>query len=167
MKIKLPAFFKSYGFSFILIISIIIGSVLGIIFKKDAAVLKPLGDIFLNLLFTIVIPLVFFSISSAVAGMSDLKRLGKILTAMIVVFTVAGFIAACVMMIGVKIYPPALGININLGSYLKIEHFNTAEQIAKALTVSDFRDIMSKNNMLALIIFAILTGLGASSAGKK
>jgi len=95
MKIKLPAFFKSYGFSFILIISIIIGSVLGIIFKKDAAVLKPLGDIFLNLLFTIVIPLVFFSISSAVAGMSDLKRLGKILTAMIVVFTVAGFIAAC------------------------------------------------------------------------
>ena len=167
MKIKLPAFFKSYGFSFILIISIIIGSVLGIIFKKDAAVLKPLGDIFLNLLFTIVVPLVFFSISSAVAGMSDLKRLGKILTAMIVVFTIAGFIAACIMMIGVKIYPPALGININLGSYLKIEHFNTAEQIAKALTVSDFRDIMSKNNMLALIIFAILVGLGASSAGAK
>jgi Na+/H+-dicarboxylate symporter len=99
--------------------------------------------------------------------MSDLKRLGKILTAMIVVFTIAGFIAACVMMIGVKIYPPALDININLGSYLKIEHFNTAEQIAKALTVSDFRDIMSKNNMLALIIFAILTGLGASSAGEK
>jgi len=167
MKIKLPTFFKSYGFSFILIISIIIGSVLGIIFKKDAAVFKPLGDIFLNLLFTIVIPLVFFSISSAVAGMSDLKRLGKILTAMIVVFTIAGFIAACVMMIGVQIYPPALDIKINLDSYLKIEHFNTAEQIVKALTVPDFRDIMSKNNMLALIIFAILTGLGASSAGEK
>jgi Na+/H+-dicarboxylate symporter len=91
--------------------------------------------------------------------MSDLKRLGKILAAMIVVFTFAGFIAACVMMIGVKIYPPALGININLGSYLKIEHFNTAEQITKALTVSDFRDIISKNNMLALIIFSILIGL--------
>ncbi|MGD0278875.1 MAG: dicarboxylate/amino acid:cation symporter [Smithella sp.] len=167
MKIKLPAFFKSYGFSFILIISIIIGSVLGIIFKKDAAVFKPFGDIFLNLLFTIVIPLVFFSISSAVAGMSDMKRLGKILTAMIIVFTIAGFIAACVMMIGVKFYPPAPDMKINLGAYLKIEHFNTADQIVKALTVSDFRDIMSKNNMLALIIFAILTGLGASSAGKK
>ncbi len=167
MKIKLPAFFKSYGFSLILIISIIIGSVLGIIFKRDAAVFKPLGDIFLNLLFTIVIPLVFFSISSAVAGMSDMKRLGKILTAMIVVFTLAGFIAACVMMIGVKIYPPAPDMKINLGAYLKIEHFNTAEQIVKALTVPDFRDIMSKNNMLALIIFAILTGLGASSAGEK
>ncbi|MGP8153735.1 MAG: dicarboxylate/amino acid:cation symporter [Smithella sp.] len=167
MKIKLPAFFKSYGFSLILIISIIIGSVLGIIFKRDADVFKPLGDIFLNLLFTIVIPLVFFSISSAVAGMSDMKRLGKILTAMIVVFTLAGFIAACVMMIGVKIYPPAPDMKINLGAYLKIEHFNTAEQIVKALTVPDFRDIMSKNNMLALIIFAILTGLGASSAGEK
>jgi Na+/H+-dicarboxylate symporter len=167
MKIKLPPFVQAYGFSFILIISIIVGSILGITFKKDAVILKPLGDIFLNLLFTIIIPLVFFSISSAVAGMSDMKRLGKILFAMIVVFTIAGFIAASVMIIGVKIYPPALNININLGTYLKIEHFNTYEQILKAFTVSDFRDILSKNNMLALIIFSILTGLGTSSAGEK
>ncbi len=55
---------KSYGFSMILIVSIIFGAVLGIIYQKDAAVFKPLGDIFLNLLFTAIVPLVFFSISA-------------------------------------------------------------------------------------------------------
>jgi len=52
--------FKSYGFSITLILSIIIGAILGIIYKKMPASFKPLGDIFLNLLFTVLIPLVFF-----------------------------------------------------------------------------------------------------------
>src|SRR5450759_581715 len=85
MNIRLTPFFKAYGFSIILIISIIIGSFLGIIYKKDAIVFKPFGDIFLNLLFTAIIPLVFFSISSAVAGMTNIRRLGKIMSAMILV----------------------------------------------------------------------------------
>jgi Na+/H+-dicarboxylate symporter len=167
MKIRSNSFIKAYGFSMLLTVSVLAGGLLGFIYGKDAVMFKPLGDIFLNLLFTIIIPLVFFSLSSAVAGMTDMKRLGKILSAMIVVFTIAGFIAASVMIIGVIIYPPAPDMKIDLGTSLKIEHFNTFEQIVKALTVSDFRDIISKKNMLALIIFSILTGLGASAAGEK
>ena len=49
----MPPFLKSYGFSILLIIAILIGALLGIIFKKDAVMFKPLGDIFLNLLFLI------------------------------------------------------------------------------------------------------------------
>jgi Na+/H+-dicarboxylate symporter len=158
MNIRSNRFIRAYGFSLLLVVSVLAGALLGLIYGKDAVVFKPLGDIFLNLLFTIIIPLVFFSISSAVAGMTDMKRLGKILSAMIVVFTLAGFIAASVMIIGVKIYPPAPDMKIDLGTYLKMEHFNTYEQIVKAFTVSDFRDILSKNNMLALIIFSILIG---------
>ena len=73
-------FLKNYSFSLILLFSIALGAGLGLVFKEKAAVLKPLGDIFLNLLFTAVVPLVFFSISSAIAEMSDLHRLGKIMT---------------------------------------------------------------------------------------
>ena len=76
--------------------------------------------------------------------MSDMKRLGKILTAMIVVFTIAGFIAASVMVIGVIIYPPAPDLKIDLPANFRIEQFNTAEQIVNALTVSDFRDLLNK-----------------------
>lgn len=167
MNIKFKKFIKAYGFSMLLIVSVLAGALLGLKYGKNAIIFKPLGDIFLNLLFTIIIPLVFFSISSAVAGMTDLKRLGKIMSAMIIVFTIAGFIAACIMIAGVTIYPPASNVKINLGIPLKTEHFNVYEQIVNVLTVSDFRDILSKKNMLALIIFSILTGLGASAAGEK
>src|SRR4030042_197937 len=165
MKIKLPPFLKSYGFLIILIISIIIGAFLGIIYKKDAAVLKPLGDIFLNLLFTAIIPLVFFSVSSAVAGMTNIRRLGKIMSAMIFVFVVTGLIPSIVLTSGVVLYPPATGIRIDLGAGINMEHFKASEQIVKAFTTADFADILSKKNMLALIIFSILIGLATSAAG--
>ncbi len=167
MKKKLPPVLKSYGFSFILIGSIIIGSVLGIIYKKDAAVFKPFGDIFLNLLFTAIVPLVFFSISSAVASMTNLRRLGKILTAMIAVFVVTGLIASMVMIIGVMLYPPAQDVTIALGSAVNGDHPKISDQIVKAFTAPDFADILSKKNMLALIIFSILLGLATSATGEK
>jgi Na+/H+-dicarboxylate symporter len=167
MKIKLPPFLKSYGFSIILIISIIIGSFLGIIYKKDAIVFKPFGDIFLNLLFTVIVPLVFFSISSAVAGMTNIRRLGKIMGSMIFVFVITGLIASMVMIIGVILYPPATGAHVNLGNGVNVEHLKASEQMVKAFTVSDFADLLSKKNMLALIIFAILTGLATSAVGER
>ena len=167
MKNKLPPFLKSYGFSLVLIISIIIGAFLGIIYKKDAVIFKPFGDIFLNLLFTAIIPLVFFSISSAVASMTNIRRLGKIMSAMIFVFVITGLIASIVMVIGVQLYPPAAGVRIDLGTAVNIEQFKTSEQIVKAFTVPDFPDILSKKNMLALIIFAILIGLATSVIGEK
>jgi Na+/H+-dicarboxylate symporter len=164
---KSPPFLKSYGFSIILIISIIIGSFLGIIYKKDAIIFKPFGDIFLNLLFTAVVPLVFFSISSAVAGMTNIRRLGKIMGAMIFVFVATGLIASAVMVIGVLLYPPAASVKIALGAGINTEHFKISDQIIKAFTAPDFVDILSKKNMLALIIFSILIGLAASASGER
>jgi len=167
MKIKLPPFFKSYGFSILLLFSIIVGAGLGVFYKKDAALLKPLGDIFLNLLFTVIVPLVFFSISSAVASMNNVRRLGRILSAMIFVFVVTGFIASGVMIVAVICYPPASGVTIPLGAAADIQHLKAADQIVKAFTVSDFPQLLSKNNMLALIVLSILTGLATSAVGEK
>jgi Na+/H+-dicarboxylate symporter len=167
MNIKLSSFLKSYGFSIILIISIIAGAFLGIIYKKDAVSFKPLGDIFLNLLFTIIVPLVFFSISSAVAGMQNIRRLGKIMSAMIFVFVITGLIASIVMISGVLLYPPATGIHLTLGNGALVEHLKISDQIVKAFTVSDFSELLSKKNMLALIVFSILIGLATSASGER
>ncbi len=167
MKTTLPPFLKSYGFSILLIFSIIVGAGLGMLYQKDAVLLKPLGDIFLNLLFTVIVPLVFFSISSAVASMTNIRRLGRILSAMILVFVVTGFIASGVMIVAVIFYPPASGVAIPLGAAADIQHLKAADQIVKAFTVSDFPHILSKNNMLALIVLSILTGLATSAVGEK
>jgi Na+/H+-dicarboxylate symporter len=167
MKMRLPPFLTSYGFSIILICSLLIGALLGIVLKQSAAVLKPLGDIFLNLLFTTIVPLVFFSISSAIAAMTNIRRLGKILSAMILVFVITGLIASLVMMVGVGLYPPAAGVNIHLGAAAKVEELKVSEQMVKALTAADFADVLSKKNMMALIVFSILIGLATSAAGER
>jgi len=164
---KLSGFLKSQGFSLLLIASVFLGSILGIVFKKDAAILKPLGDAFLNLLFTTIVPLVFFSISSAVAGMPNLKRLGKILSCMLAFFILTGMIASAIMVIAVQFYPPSAAVALDLNTKVQIDQFKTSEQIVKAFTASDFTEIMSKRNMLALIVFAILVGLAASACGEK
>jgi len=167
MEIKAPSFLKAYGFSILLISSIIIGALLGLAYKEDAAKFKPLGDIFLNLIFTTIVPLVFFSISSAVAGMQNIRRLGKIISAMFFVFVVTGLIASIIMMIAVILYPPSLGMNLNLGSAVNVEQIKISDQLVKAFTVSDFTELISKKNMLALIVFSILTGLATSAAGER
>ena len=167
MKTRLPLFLKSHGFSLLLIFSIMVGAGLGIFHKKDAVSLKPLGDIFLNLLFTVIVPLVFFSISSAVASMTNIRRLGRILSVMILVFLATGFIASCVMIAAVIIYPPTTGVAIPLAAAADVQRLKVIEQIVKAFTVSDFPHLLSKNNMLALIVFSLLTGLATSAVGEK
>jgi len=161
------AFLKNYGFSILLLFSISVGSALGIFLKDKAVIFKPFGDIFLNLMFTAVVPLVFFSISSAVAEMADVKRLGKILFAMILVFIATGTVASFLMMAGVRCFPPAQGIQIALNQSTGVEHLKVSEAIVSAFTVSDFPDLFSKKNMLALIIFSLLLGLATSFAGQR
>lgn len=151
----------------LLIAALIAGAMLGLIFKKDAALFKPLGDVFLNLLFTVIVPLVFFSIASTVASMTNLKRLGKILSAMILIFIFTGIIASVVMMVAVIAYPPASGTHIPMPAAAGIQHLQVSDQIVRAFTVPDFALIISKGNMLALIIFSVLTGLAASAASEK
>ena len=164
MIIKKSNFFKHYSFSLILLCSIAIGAGLGIIFKEKAAVLKPLGDIFLNLLFTAVVPLVFFSISSAIAEMSDFHRLGKIMGLMMFLFIATGLISASLMIFGVKLYPPVLTDHPVLKMASGITQVKTVEQLVQAFTVPDFVNLLSKQNMLALIVFSLLVGLSASLA---
>jgi len=166
MKFK-SVFLKNYAFSILLIVSIAIGSLLGLVFKENSSFFKPFGDIFLNLLFTIVVPMVFFSIASAVAVMTDAKRLGKIMTWMILIFVATGIAASLLMIVGVSAFPPAQGMNLPLGPPPEPSQDRIAQQIVRAFTVADFGELLSKKNMLALIVFSILLGLAASAVGEK
>lgn len=166
MKFK-SAFLKNYGFSLVLIAFILAGALLGFVLKEKAVVVKPLGDIFLNLLFTSVVPLVFFSISSAVAGMSNLTRLGKILGWMIAIFVITGIISSTLMVIGVKMFPPAEGIKIALSANVNPETPKISEQIVRTFTVPDFADLLSRKNMLPLILFSLFVGLATSACGER
>ena len=79
-------FLSNYKSTIILIAAIIVGAIVGIIFQEKAAVLSPLGDIFLNLLLVIIVPLIFFNITTAITKMENPKRMGKIIGVIVAVF---------------------------------------------------------------------------------
>lgn len=158
---------KAYRFPLILLGSIIIGTIIGLIFGEKASILKPLGDIFINLLFMIVVPLVFFSISSAIAAMESIRRLGKIMGWMMTVFILTGIVASVYMLIALKIFSPGSNANIPLETPEDVEQLSLADQLVQTFTVPDFVDLFSRSNMLVLIIFAVLVGVATGLAGDR
>lgn len=156
---------KNYRFTILLFLSIIIGASIGLVMGEDAKVLKPIGDVFLNLMFTIVVPLVFVTISSSVSSMLDLKRLGKILGVMFAVFFGTSLVAALVMLLSVKAIDPVGGAQILVEAGEAIQKVSIGDRIVEAITVSDFSELLSRSHMLPLIIFSILFGIGISTLG--
>jgi len=163
---KLHNFWKNYRFPLTIIAAILLGSIIGVVFGEKTTVLKPFGDIFLNLMFTAVVPLVFATIASAVGNMTNKTRLGKILGWMLAVFLATGLIAAVVIIIAVKLYPPALGVNIPLQTGAG-ETVALADRLVKAVTVSDFSLLLSRSNMLPLIVFSVMFGYCAGTMGEN
>ena len=146
------------------------------ILGPKAAVLKPFGDLFINLLFMIIVPMVFFSIASAIASMGEMQRLGKIIGSIVLVFVVTALIAA-VLGLGVTLLMnPTEGINYStLQSVVQgdpnssdpVKAVGIVEQLVKTFTVSDFPLALSKSHILPLIVLATLTGLATALVGES
>lgn len=171
----MKSFFKNYRFTIILLGAIVIGGAAGLIFGTKTAVVKPFGDLFLNLMFMIIVPLVFFSIASAIANMHEMKRLGKIMGSILLVFLATALVAAVLGLIGASIIHPIQSADI--GAIKKImtdaavdakqEHVPVLSQLVNTFTVSDFNLLLSRSNMLQLIVFALLFGVSTALVGEK
>lgn len=158
---------KAYRFPIILLCAIAVGCVIGAVMGKDALVLKPLGDLFINAMFMVVVPLVFTTLCSAVASMSSMERLGKVMRSLVVVFLITGALAAILMLVTVTIFPPAQGANIQMQAAGEIQAFSTPDQIVKAFTTDDFVNLLSRRAMLPLILFTIFFGFCLQSLGER
>jgi Na+/H+-dicarboxylate symporter len=167
MEVKKINFLQSYSSILLLLGGIIIGSILGLIFKDKVEVIKPLGDIFLNLLFTAIIPLIFFTIASSVANLEQTEKLGKLFMIMIAVFLSTILISAMVMIVAVYLFPIHQSIIISKVPLENIQSGSIGEQIAQLLTVNDFFELLSRKSMLALIIFSFLIGFASLQSGEK
>lgn len=165
--LKKKSIWEAYRFSIILLGAIFLGSLIGIQFGEKAKVLKPLGDLFINGMFTIVVPLVLVTISSSISSMSDMKRLKSVLKNLFLVFVSTGFVAAIIILVIVTVFPPAQGVNLSLKATEALKPFQTGEQVVKALTVTDFPELISRKNMLPLILFSIVFGMCVNMIGEK
>ena len=123
--------------------------------RPGATALAPLGKVFINMMFCVVVPLVFSSIAGAVANMPSRRRAGKIVCSTIVTFVVTGAIAAVIMIVLMKLFPPVPEpwVEIPLG---EIDQQKTAaELIVSFFTAEDFVSLLSRRAMLPLIVFSL------------
>lgn len=160
-------FLKNYKGIMLLLGGILAGSVLGLVFGKEVEVLKPLGDIFLNLLFTAIIPLVFFTISASIATLEKTEKLGKLFLIVIGVFLFTVLVSAILMVVGVLIFPIHQDIIISKIPLEIVAESSTGSQITQLLTAGDFYELLSRKNMLALILFSFLVGFASLQSGEK
>ena len=164
---------KNYKSTIILIGGIILGTIVGLIFKEKAAILSPLGDIFINLMFVIIVPLVFLTISSSIIKMENPKRLGKIMIVIILVFLLMSLVAAFIG-IGttraIKIIDSGNQseiMNLLDTSITNTKKLNILERTANLLTVNDFYKILSKDSIIAIILFAIIFGFAVKKSKSR
>ena len=161
-KLDTSSVAKNYTFLGILILSMILGCVFGAFNPEKAKAINFLGTIFINMMFCIVVPLVFASIASAVAGTKNRTRAGKIIGTTIATFVVTGIIAAVIMFVLMKIFPPVLKAWDTVEEEAIGEYASIPELITNFLTTSDFTGLLSRRAMLPLIVFSLLFGLATN-----
>ena len=167
---------KNYGFIITMLLGVIGGCIVGaffpmikqgdVVLDPGATVLEPLGTVFINLMFCIVVPMVFCSISSAIANMDSMKKAGKIMGVTVVTFCVTAGIAALILYVIAGIFPLVQGqyqvVEGEVGQTLGL-----AEMIINFFTKPDFPELWSRRAILPLIVFAVLCGFGIQMAGGK
>ncbi|MBR2532419.1 MAG: dicarboxylate/amino acid:cation symporter [Lachnospiraceae bacterium] len=164
---KKGSFLGNYWFIICMLVAIVAGTILGLSWP-GATVLAPLGDLFINMMFCVVVPMVFVSISSAIANMKTAGRAGKLMITTVVSFLITAAIAAVIMYVIVRIInivPADFSIDVMVQETEDTTVASTGSLIVNFFTKPDFHELLSRRAMLPLIIAAIIFGFGIQMAG--
>ncbi len=157
---------KNYKSSLILLASMLIGLIIGLIFKEKAMGLYPLGTLFINLLSTIIVPLIFVTISLSIAKVES-KTVYKLLKTIIVVFIIMSLIAVLFGIFSTKAYrfvSKNNTITLSNSSEVIDNNPNYLEKTVNMLSVNDFNMLLTKDNMIALIVISIIVGVAINKS---
>ncbi len=162
-----------------ILIGLILGIAVGAIFYGNENVstyLQPIGDIFLNLIKMIVVPIIISTLIVGVAGTGDMKQLGRLGGKTLIYFEVITTIAIVVGLFAANFFQPGAGIDMNELTQTDISSYvETTEQQEDRGTLQILVDIVPKNivnamaegDMLAIIFFSVLFGLGVAAIGER
>jgi proton glutamate symport protein len=169
-----------FGLGTQILIGLIAGVAVGAAYYGDPTIegyLKPLGDMFIRLIKMIVVPIVISSLIVGIAGVGDAKKLGKIGGKTILFFEGVTTIAIVMGLIIANVVKPGIGIE-NIGSLAKTNiasyvdtaesagHHSFADTFVNVVPTNVF-DVLAKGDMLAIIFFSVMFGLGLASIGEK
>ena len=168
-------FLSNYKLTIILLVAIIVGAIVGILFQEKAAILSPLGDLFLNLLLVVIVPLIFLNITTSITKMKQPKRLGKVMITIIVVFLLISILAVLIGFLStyfIKLVEPKDGEQIRasleaIEEQQETDDISILERTVTLISVNDFSKLLSKDNVIALLVFSIIFGIAVNMSGEK
>ena len=166
------SFWKNYGSTLLLLAGLVIGGVLGVVLGEDAAVLRPVGHLFLNLVFVLVVPLVFFSVAQSLVVLRKNGVIGRVLGTSVCVFLGLSLITGIFSFGLMSIWNPfadvlGQGGEISFTGGFLDEEVHIGDALVGAFTVNDFPLLLSREHLLPLIVFASLFGLSVALLGPK
>lgn len=156
---------STYKSSVLLLAAMVVGGVIGYFWGPGAAILQPVADIFLNLLYCCVVPLIFCSLTAAIAKMEDLSKLKKIMGLFLAGTFITGIIACLFMVIPCLFIDPAQGSTVKLAESVK--DASGSMNVLGMFTVGDFPLLFSKAHLMALIVFTVIFAIAVIQAGEK
>ena len=157
-------FFKNYGFILAMLTGIAAGCIVGLVAPEFAGNLEPLGTLFTNMMFCVVVPMVFCSICSAIANMPSAKRAGKVMGVTVTTFFVTAGIASIIMYAVMRIFPVITG-TYDVPQADPSAVMGVGDMIVSFFTKPDFVELLSRRAILPLIVFAIIMGFGVQMNG--
>ncbi|WP_122664451.1 dicarboxylate/amino acid:cation symporter [Pseudomonas viridiflava] len=172
VKAKQP-FYKAMYFQ--VLIGIVAGIAVGHYWPTFAADLKPLGDAFIKLIKMIIGPVVFCTVVSGIAGMRDLKKVGRVGGKALLYFEVISTVSLIIGLIGGHLFNAGGGFNVDVNSLdasavtgyaEKAQHMHMVDFLM-GIIPSTFAQAFSEGNVLCILLVSILFGCALSSMGEK
>ncbi|HWJ29528.1 MAG TPA: cation:dicarboxylase symporter family transporter, partial [Flavisolibacter sp.] len=158
------------------LVAIGIGMLLGTFFPSIAVLLKPLGDAFIKLVKMMIAPVVFCTIVLGIAGMQDMKKVGRVGLKALIYFEVLSTISLIIGLVVINVIQPGRGMNVDPATLDPSQVSGYVKSNAESGGVVGFIlhiipetivDAFAKGELLQILLFAILLGLGLSKIGAK
>ncbi len=160
---------------FQVLVAIAIGVTLGHLYPETGAAMKPLGDGFIKLIKMIIAPIIFCTVVIGIAGMEDMKKVGKTGGLAILYFEVVSTIALIIGLIIVNVWAPGAGMNVDpttldtkgIAQYAAPGKMQTTTDFLLSIIPTSVVDAFAKGDMLQVLFFSLLFGYALHAFGEK
>lgn len=152
-----------------MLIGLILGGILGLLFKDAIPFIKPLGDLFIRLMSLIVVPLIFFSIVSGITSIDNMKKLKRIGGKTLAYYTVTAVIAISIGLLMANIFKPGAGFDTSIIEKADIEESETPTIVETILNMVPTNPVeaFANGDLIQIIIFSVLLGFAIIALGEK
>jgi len=157
------------------LIAIVLGVLLGVFYPELGTAMKPLGDGFIKLIKMIIAPVIFCTVVAGIAGMQDMKKIGRVGGKALIYFEVVSTFALAIGLIVANVAKPGAGFNVDpahldsssIAQYTTNAHAQTTTEFIMHIIPTTFVDAFATGNILQVLLVAILFGFALSMMGER